>query len=124
MQTHIRVVAALFFLFGGLLTVGALLASLVFGGLGALVNTTGDDAAFLGSVVLQLTGAALIVVLLVFAIPSLACGWGLLKFRRWARTLGIILAAIALVNFWVGTVFGVYALWVLLSKRTEPLFGD
>jgi len=69
-----------------------------------------------------LTGALLVSVLLAFSIPSIICGWGLLKFKRWARLLGIVLAAIAVLKFPIGTAFGVYALWVLFSKQTEPLF--
>lgn len=124
MSTHVRVVAALFLVFGGLLTLGALVSSLFFGGLGALVAATAEQGSAVGALILQFTGAALTVFLLVLSVPSLICGWGLLKTRPWARTLGIVLAAVALVNFWLGTVFGVYALWVLLNKRSEALFGD
>ena len=46
-----------------------------------------------------------------------------LKTRRWARILAIILSALCLVEFPVGTIFGVYTLWVMFNKRTEALFS-
>ena len=57
------------------------------------------------------------------SIPSLICGVGLLKFKRWARILGIVLAALTLIHFPFGTAFGVYALYVLFQKGTEALLS-
>jgi hypothetical protein len=123
MQTHVKITAILFLIFGALLTLGAIFSSLLtVGGVAALIGASHDDGATLGVAILGITGAALTVLLLAFSIPSLACGFGLLKYRRWARLLGIVLAAIALLRLPVGTIFGVYALWVLFSTRTEPLF--
>lgn len=124
MQPHVRAIAVLFLIFGGLLAMGGLVSAAFFGGLGTLIGLSQNEGALIGALALQLTGAALTIFLLALAVPSLACGWGLLKRRRWARTLGIILGAIALVNFWLGTAFGIYVLWVLLNKRTETIFGD
>jgi hypothetical protein len=123
MTTHLRVVAVLFLVFGGLLLAGGLVTGVFFGGLATFAGAT-ESIDDVGPWVLGLTGAAFTIFLIAVAIPSIAAGWGLLKEKRWARTLGIVLAAIALVNFWVGTAFGVYALWVLLNTRTEEIFGD
>ena len=60
--------------------------------------------------------------MLLFAVPCIACGIGLLKRQRWARILGIVLAAVALIEFPIGTAFGIYALVILFSKDTEALF--
>lgn len=123
MTMHLRIVAVLFLVFGSLLLAGGLVAGVFFGGLAAFVGLA-DAGGDVGQWVLGLTGAAFTIFLCVVAIPSVAAGWGLLKQKRWARTLGIILAAIALINFWIGTVFGIYALWVLLNTRAEEIFGD
>jgi|SRR4051812_24169033 len=122
MRTHVRVTAFLFLAFGVLLTIGALFSSLLFGSLSFLIGATGDEGAPIGAAAMGITGVVLTAVLLAFSIPSILCGFGLLKLRRWARLLGIVLAAIALLRFPVGTAFGVYALWVFFSKNTEPLF--
>ena len=60
--------------------------------------------------------------LLALSLPGLIAGIGLLKFKSWARILGIVLCAICLIGIPFGTIFGVYGLWVLLTKDTERLF--
>jgi hypothetical protein len=122
MKTHVRITAILFLVFGVLLTLAALFSSLLFGGLAFVIGASHDEGAPLGAAIMGFTGVALTVILLVFSVPSIVCGWGLLRYRRWARLLGIVLAAIALLRVPVGTIFGIYALWVFFSKQTEPLF--
>jgi hypothetical protein len=56
------------------------------------------------------------------SLPGLIAGLGLLQLKSWARILGIVLCAINLINIPFGTIFGIYGLWVLLSKETERLF--
>jgi hypothetical protein len=72
--------------------------------------------------ILSIVGAFLVVFLVAFSLPSVVTGIGLLYFRPWARILGIVLSAIALLGFpWV-TLIGIYGLWVLFNKDTERLF--
>jgi hypothetical protein len=120
--THVKVLGGLFLALGVLGGVAAIFSSLAFGLLAGLVGASGDEGAPLGQAILGFTGLALTVVILLAAAPAIVCGWGLLTFRPWARILGIVLAAIALLVFPYGTLFGVYALWVLFSKRTETVF--
>ena len=48
---------------------------------------------------------------------------GLSLYQKWARTVAIGISALYLVFFPVGTVFGVYALWVLFSQDSMKLFN-
>lgn len=123
MATHVKVIAVLFILGGVLLLLGAFFTPLVLGTLAAVVGASNEEGAAVGAAVLGFTGAALSVMLGLMALPSLICGWGLLTFRGWARILAIVLAAIALTNFPLGTAFGVYALVILFRKDTEALFA-
>jgi hypothetical protein len=70
-----------------------------------------------------MAGTALVVFLLAISLPGLITGIGLLKFQPWARIVGIVLAAINLINIPLGTILGAYGLWVLLNKETERLFA-
>jgi hypothetical protein len=123
-HTHLKIVAVLFLVMGATFAIGAALAGLVFVGIAAAVGASLDEGSTIASWLLNMTGAALGALLAALSLPSLLCGWGLLKRRRWARILGIILAALSLLRVPVGTLFGAYALWVLLSRQTEELFGD
>jgi hypothetical protein len=122
MRTHVRVTAWLFIAVGALFVITALASSVLFGGLAALIGSAPQDGSPIAAIAMGFTGVVLVIFLLAFAVPCIACGWGLLRLRPWARILGIVLAAIALLKFPVGTAFGVYALWVFFSRQTEPLF--
>jgi len=60
--------------------------------------------------------------LLAVTLTGIIAGVGLLRFRPWARILTIVLSALNLMNFPLGTLVGAYGLWVMLSRETEPLF--
>ena len=46
-------------------------------------------------------------------------GWGFLQCAPWARTLGIVLACLMLLDIPFGTALGVYTLWVLLPNHSR-----
>ena len=123
MRTHVRVIAAIYLIGGILGLAGAAFSSLLFGVLATLAGASGNADGPLGGAILGLTGAALSLILAAFAIPSLICAWGLWTLRPWARVLGIVLAILGLLHFPVGTLFGIYALFILFQKDTEALFA-
>jgi hypothetical protein len=125
MQTHVKVIAVLFIVFGALGILAALGIMAVFGGAAGIVGTTaeGEDAA-LALPIIGLTGSLLTIFLLVISIPGLVTGFGLLSLKPWSRILGIVLSALNLIHIPIGTIFGVYGLWVLLNKETERLFDE
>lgn len=124
METHVKVLAVLYIVMSA---IGLLLALLVFFALGTAAGIVGmsapPDEAAIAVPILGLTGTAIGTFFLILSLPGLIAGWGLLKFRSWARILGIVLAVISLVNIPIGTAVGIYGLWVLLNKDTERLFA-
>lgn len=124
MDTHVKVLAVLYILMGAF---GLCIALLIFFALGTVAGIVGmsappEDAA-IAVPILGLGATALGVFLLLLSLPGLIAGWGLFQLRPWARVLGIVLAAISLINFPIGTAIGVYGLWVLLTKETERMFN-
>jgi hypothetical protein len=113
----------LFIVFGVLSAFFALLAPLGLSRLAALVSRSGDQNAPVGAIVLGFAGIAIAVVKGVSAVLNLVTGWGLLNFKPWARIAGIVMAALNLIQFPLGTAFGVYALVILFRKETEALFA-
>jgi hypothetical protein len=123
MNTHVKVLGVLFI---ALSAFGLLLALFLGFALGTAAGIVGASAspedAAVALPIIGITGTALMVFLLVISLPGLIAGWGLLNFKPWARILAIVLCAINLINFPIGTVLGIYGLWVLLSKDSERLF--
>ena len=95
------------------------------GGAAGIISASADaDEAAMAVPILSIVGAFLVAVLLAFSLPAMVTGVGLLYFKPWARILGIVLSAIALLGFpWVTISRGV-RLWVLFSKNTERLFAS
>ncbi len=125
MQTHVKVLGVLYLAVSGLALAGALFLLIVMGGTAGIVGVAADaqDAA-IAIPVLGIAGTALAMILIVFAVPGLVTGWGLLKYKPWARIAGIVLSALNLINFPFGTLLGAYGLWVLLTRETERLFDE
>jgi hypothetical protein len=123
MTTHVKVLGVLYIALSALGVCAALFLALAFGVAGGAVAAHADPDAAVALPIIGLAGTALVAFLLVLSLPGIICGIGLLKFKPWARILGIVLAAINLINIPFGTILGVYALWVLLNKETERLFS-
>lgn len=124
MDTHVKVVAVLFLVLGGLGVLGALGLMAIFGGAAGIVGMAGEgEEAAVAIPIIGITGTMLTAFLLVISLPGVIAGFGLLAYKPWARILGIVLAGINLINIPFGTIFGVYGLWVLLHKDSERLFA-
>jgi len=122
MTTHVKVLGWLFIVFGVFYILLAFGSSMVMGILASFVASQGDQDAAVGATVLGLTGGAFFIFFLCLGVPSILAGWGLLSYKPWARIVAIILSALGLINVPVGTILGIYGLWVLFSKETEALF--
>jgi hypothetical protein len=124
MATHVKVLGILYILFSALSLFAALFLMLAVSAASGIVATTADphDAA-IALPIIGISGTALVAFLLLVAAPGLIVGVGLLKYRPWARILGIALSALNLIHIPFGTMLGIYGLWVLLNKETEGMFN-
>jgi hypothetical protein len=124
MDTHVRVLGVLNIAIGAIGLIVAALMLIGVGGAAGIISASADpDEAAVAIPILSIVGAFVMLVLFAFSAPAIVTGIGLLYFKPWARVLGIVLSAIALLGFpWV-TILGVYGLWVLFSKDTERLFA-
>ena len=125
MTTHVKVLGAAFIALSALSLFAALFLALALGTASAIVGTAADahDAA-IAIPILGIAGSALVVFLVIVSLPGLIAGIGLLKLRPWARILGIVVALLSLIHVPLGTIVGIYGLWVLFNKDTERLFSE
>lgn len=56
------------------------------------------------------------------ALAGILLGAGLIQRDSWARTLGLVMGFLALLDPPFGTALGVYTLWVLMPARAEEEF--
>ena len=124
MDTHVRVLGVLNIAIGVVGLIIALLTMIGVGGAAGIISAAAEpEDAALAVPILSIVGGLVVTVVFAFSVPSVVTGIGLLYFKAWARILGIVLSAIALLGFpWV-TLLGIYGLWVLFHKDTERLFA-
>ena len=116
MRDHITVVAALCIGLGVLGLVLAIIAFVVLAGIGVL---SGDQDALPVLTFIATISAGFLAVI---SVPDIIGGIGLLRRQSWARILVLILSVLKLLNFPLGTVAGVYSIWVLMQDETAELF--
>jgi len=116
MRKHVNVAAILQIVFGSFIVIGALVIAFAFGFIDQFV----DDATAIK--VLGIIGTPLIVLMLLFGGAMIAGGVGLFSCRPWARILTLVMAALGLLNIPIGTLKGVYIIWVLVQTETVSLF--
>ena len=76
------------------------------------------------TVILGMVGTFVGSLLVLLGVPGIVAGIGLLAHMAWARYLAIVLAVLNLLNAPVGTVIGIYTLWVLMQENAPHHFGN
>ncbi len=76
----------------------------------------------IATTVLTFIGTFVPAVLGLISIAGIAAGVGLLSFKNWARILTIIISVLSCFNIPIGTLVGVYSIWVLMQTETVKLF--
>jgi hypothetical protein len=117
MKKHVTVVGAIQIGFGvlGLIAAVAAFFALNF----ARTQVNGDEVA---GGVLRLLSVSVPLLIGFLSTLGLVGGIGLFTYQSWARYLVIVVSALGCLNIPIGTLKGVYALWVLLQDDTVKLF--
>lgn len=115
MRTHIEVLGWIDIISS---VIGFFLAAFIFVIMIGSGIISGDQTAIRVLTVIAVIVAGIMVVI---SIPGLIAGIGLLRHQAWARVLAIIIAVVSLFNFPIGTIIGIYALWVLTNEETSQI---
>jgi formate/nitrite transporter FocA (FNT family) len=122
MGTHFTIVAVVNLVFAiPAILFGAFvfLAGLIGGG---AVGAAGDVPG-LGGLIASF-GFVIGLVLILLAVPGLVSAIGLFKREPWARLWTIVAGALSLLNVPIGTLFGIYALWVVTRPEADAELSD
>lgn len=116
MDKHVTLLGVVLIAAGAL---GLLAAAIVFWAVAGGALFSGDMTAIATTTTIAGLIGGLIAVL---SIPEIIAGIGLLKKQNWARIMALILSVINLLEIPIGTVIGIYGLWVLLKQETINIF--
>lgn len=118
MRKHVTVVGAIHIGFGFIGLIGAMGA---FFALNFAKGVVGNDE--IPTMVLGFLSVSVPMLIGFLSTLGLVGGIGLLSFQAWARYLVIVVAAVGCLNIPIGTLKGVYSLWVLMQDDTIKLFN-
>jgi hypothetical protein len=123
MAQHVKILGILHIIYAGLVVLIGIVVLVVMGGIAGIISTTDTSPdSQVAPPILGLIGIGVFVLLLVLSLPGIIGGFGLLKFKAWARILVIVLSVFELISIPFGTALGIYGLWVLLNRDAERLF--
>jgi hypothetical protein len=118
MRQHIDILGWLFIVAGALGFISAVFVFFIVGAGGLL---TGDAKA---AALLTGIGFFIAVLVAIFSVPNIICGWGLLKRKSWSRIFALVLGCLGLLSFPFGTALGIYALWLLTKPEAQQLLSS
>jgi uncharacterized membrane protein YozB (DUF420 family) len=112
MNTQVKIVGWLWIVNGMLSILMAIIGLAVINWPGIVPNPRDSLLASTGALCFFLPGI----------IAYIVAGYGLLKYKGWARILAIILAILNLILFPIGTALGIYTLVIMFNDETKALF--
>jgi hypothetical protein len=119
MKKHVTVVGAIHIGFGLLGLIGAVAVFFALNFARGFVE--GEEVP---NMVLKFLSLSLPLLIGFMSTLGLVGGIGLLSHLPWARYLVIVVAALGCLNIPIGTLKGVYSLWVLLQDDTVKMFEN
>jgi len=118
-EEHNKTLATLHFVYGGIhgLTLAGLLLMIV------IVWSTEPETIRLSTKWIAVGVAIFLVLLFAVGLLPVIVGYGLAKTKRWAKSLGMFVAFISLINIPIGTALGIYLFRFLRSEGGIRLYG-
>jgi hypothetical protein len=113
MEKHMNLLGWLYIVLNGIFVA---LALVLYGMVSGIALLSGVQEI----IIISRTSAAIAAVFLsILAIPGVIVGFGLLARAEWARVIALILGIINLFNFPLGTLLGIYTLWVIARYQSR-----
>ena len=120
MESHKRVLGILYIISGTLLLMTMFFLSIFLTSIFTLVLQKAEpDQAALVDLILSVVRYLPGVVIVLFALPSIIAGIGLLTKQKWALILALIMGCFKLFSFPIGTALGIYTIWVYAEDQKQ-----
>ena len=118
-EEHNKTLATLHFVYGAVhgLTLLALVLLIL------VIETAAPLPFSLSSFWLAMAAAVFVALFLSVGLLPLIVGYGLAKRRKWAKSVGTILAVVSLANIPIGTALGIYTVKFFRSEEGTKLYG-
>jgi len=123
METHVKIAGILQIVYSALGLISGIVLFFLFGVIGFAIPAASEnpDAVYFTPFFLILA-TFVAGFLVVISLPGILGGYGMMKYANWGRILSIIVSIFYLTHIPLGTILGIYNLWVLFSHETIQLF--
>lgn len=125
MEKHISVLGILHIVYSVFGFFAGVMIFAIFSGIGFIVRDAGNfpDAGTVDvPAIFWVIGSFIAGLLVLFSLPGMVGGIGLLKHKEWARIVLLIVGFFDLLHIPFGTALGVYTIWVLFNREAIALF--
>jgi hypothetical protein len=113
MEVHKRILAILYIISGSLQILGMLFVSAFISVIiPFIMDEAGPDAQWVFVWLVPFIRMIAVIVIVLFSIPSIIGGIGLLNNKSWSLTLLLVLGCFKLFSFPIGTAIGIYTIYV------------
>lgn len=120
MDSHKRVLGILYVISGALTILILAGVSLFFNAIfGFAMQEVDADERWVLELIQTIMQFLPIILIILFGVPSIIAGIGLLNQQKWALLLALILGCFKLFNFPIGTALGVYTIWVYAEDQKQ-----
>jgi hypothetical protein len=116
MEQHKKVLGIIFIVTATLQTLGMLIVAMLASTIYSLIKDHIEpDEIWVLDLVFGILRILPWIIIAFISVPSVITGVGLLNKQRWALVMALILGCLKLFSFPIGTVIGVYSIWVYIE---------
>ncbi len=120
MEVHKRILAILYIISGALqILVMIILSSVISLIVPFIMDGAGPEGQWVFIWLVPFIRIIAVSIIILFSIPSIIGGIGLLNNKPWSLTLLLVLGCFKLFSFPIGTAIGIYTIWVY-SQNHKP----
>jgi hypothetical protein len=121
MEVHKRILAILYIISGAVQILGMIiLSSIISIIIPFIMEEAGPEGQWVFMWIVPFIRFIAIGIIILFSIPSIIAGIGILNNKKWALTLALVLGCFKLFSFPIGTAIGIYTIWVYSEYHKKP----
>lgn len=122
MEQHVKIIGIVDIVFGSLSVFGGLIFMIMFLFLTPMIGASGEEGAAGAAVAMASVGFIGGIVVIAMGVFQIVVGIKLRAHKSWARIAQIVLGALNLPGFPIGTALGIYFIWAMTSNEAPSLF--